>query len=121
MRSQTYGGWNVRTKTAISQSELNKLQLTIDAYRRHKTTEQRFAVEVAEILGCDIEDAWNVLARHDTAHNVLRRCSLEIAPDDEPDVIPIEGGIDRDTWRLWAFMAGGFFLVCGLVVRGCVL
>lgn len=103
----------MRTKTAISSLELNRVQVLIDRYHAFRCRECVIVTEIAELLGCTAGEALVVADNHDTVHNVLMDSPIEIY-DDEPDIIPMDDNIhavDRETWIIWSFMAGGFALV----------
>lgn len=103
----------MRIRSAMARHEVGDLHKIFDKRDHLRNRGYALALELAELLDCHIDEAEDILNRCDNAHEFLRVSPIEIYDDGEPETIPIreQFGIDRETWWLWSFMAGGFALV----------
>lgn len=114
----------MRTKTAITATELTHLRWRMKAYRDSQAVQTTCTLDVAELLGCDLDDAVDLLNRSDTAEQLLSDNGLEIAPDDKPQLRVVDyadedyGSIDSLTILVGCGMLVAFVGVLWLVGRG---
>lgn len=101
----------------ITESDLRSARRVIAGYHRYRADGHRFAIDLAELIGCHVEEAWDILESYRSIEDCVRRCHVEIAPDADPepavegltpDAEPVVDGLTPHPidWELWFFWVG---------------